>query len=136
MWIFIALVVIVILFNFNKALNKDFKEVRNEGGMENKYFILVKNLTQDGLSITNRTNNSITISGKDRVLYLEFHIIKSFNDLHITWTMKNITIGTHTLNWKFNANDDQQYMIDIIDKGLKNFGDKMENSLGDKMHLL
>ncbi len=124
MWIFLALVVILFLFNFNKAFNKDITQIKNDGGLENRYCYLINSLKKDyEMSVTNRTNNSVTLSARGKGVYVEFHIVKAFNDLNIIWTMKNL-VDSHNIKWKFNSNDDQQYILNSIDLSIDNFNEK------------
>lgn len=131
-FIFIGLVIILLLFNFNKAVNQDVIQIKNEGGLESKYYHLINTLkTEYGVEVVNRTNTSVTLSIRDRGVYLEFHIMKNFNDLDIIWTMKHLTLGTNKLKWEFNNNDNQQYMLNAIALSLDNFDEKLYNALKD-----
>lgn len=127
--IFIGLIIILLLYNFNKAVNKDIIEIKNDGGLENKYFHLITTLKNEyGMNVTNRTNTSVTLSIRDRGVYVEFYILKSISELNIFWTMKNI-VSSHNLKWNFKADANQQFMIDSIELSIDNFNEKFINDL-------
>lgn len=128
-FIFIGLVIVVLLFNFNKAVAQDVVLIKSEGGLEKKYYHLISTFkTEYGMKITHRTNTSITVSVRDKGIYFQFHILKAFNDLNITWTMNHLTLGTYNLKWRFSINDNQEFMLKSIKVSLDNFDEKIYNA--------
>ncbi|WP_291125530.1 hypothetical protein [Flavobacterium sp. UBA6031] len=128
-FLFIGLVSVLLLFKFSKAFNKDVRQIKREGGLENMYSHLINTLkTEYGMSVVNRTNTSVTLSINGKGVYVKFHILKAFNDLNIIWTMRNL-VGSHSLKWKFNIDESQQYMLNSIALSIDNFNEKYYNDL-------
>lgn len=128
-FIFIGLVIILLLYNFNKAVKEDVVQIKQDGGLENKYFYLINTLkTEWDMQVINRTNTSVTICIKEKGVYVEFHILKAFNDLNVIWTMKNL-VQSNSLKWKFNANESQEHMINTITIDIEDFNEKLYNDL-------
>ncbi|AWG20442.1 hypothetical protein FFWV33_02305 [Flavobacterium faecale] len=128
MWIFIIIIAIVVLvFSFNSAQNKNITDIYNEGGIGQKYSYLIKKISHGQMQVLAKTNTSITIGATEQKQSFEFHIIKTFNTVNILYTYKcKFPVpATHNLSWEFPQNGDQEDMVNQIFFDIKNLVHKL-----------
>jgi len=129
------LCVIYYFYSFNKANDTQKSEIKNEGGMLVKYSILINHLVDldNKMMILNSTDTSITIGHNNPLTSMNFHLQEVFGKLHLKWTIQDINIGRHTLNWEFNNNSNQHLIIEEIELRFKRWDIEMSETLTNRI---
>ena len=110
MWIIIILVVAIILGKFfydkNQLTNKTIKE----GGMKNKYHVLIDCLMEGEPrgKILNETKDSITFGISNIGGATLFKLTQGFGKVIVQWEVNTPVYGKHNMKWEFLEYDDQE----------------------------
>ena len=115
--IFIILVVVVAIIKFAKSSIVETDKIVKEGGMRIKYKTLIDNFIDpsSGMKIIEETNKYVCVGMKNSSGSIVFHFQHTFNQIDVTFEMKNIFIGNHKLDWSFPETMDQDEMIEQIE---------------------
>lgn len=126
-WVVIIIIICFILFKFFTAREKMMKGVDQQGGMEEKYSILLSHLIADQESkLSKLTRDNIQLVVKTKYFTNNFSIIQSFTDIIIIWHA-NSPLGEFKEKWQFPQHFDQHQMAKKIGQDMEfkinNFGD-------------
>lgn len=130
-WIMIIVVLIVFFFySFFSEKEKLMQKVDKEGGMQEKYAILLSYfMSVPGAKITSLSRDNIQFIAKSEYLVNHFSILQTFTDIIITW-QANSVIGEFKDEWKFppylDQNEMANKMIQDMEFKIKNFADPDE----------
>lgn len=127
--ILILVAVIIYLVAFNKSKHELSHSIQVQGGMEFKYQKLLKNLrSQDpAYRILARTENTITIGNSFTSGYINFHLVETFDKLHVRFNLQNNILGHNKFDWDFSPNLDQDRMFEEILQGLALLDTRLHN---------
>lgn len=120
----IVIAAIIYVANLSAKGNADIKNVEKYGGLKIKYSTLINLIMSRNplyqISELNINNVAITNTG------IVFKLIELDKKLQITWQWNSFITGrTYKLQWKFDENEDQDKMYQIINKdiSIQNFID-------------
>ena len=115
--IFIIIVVVVIITKFAKNSIEETDKMVKEGGMRIKYKTLIDNFIDpsSGMKVIEETNKYVCVGMTNSCGSVVFHFQHTFNQIDVTFEMKNIFIGNHKLDWSFPETMDQDEMIEQIE---------------------
>ena len=115
--IFIILVIVIVIIKFAKSSIVETDKIVKEGGMRIKYKTLIDNFIDpySGMKIIEETNKYVCVGMKNSSGSIAFHFQHTFNQIDVTFEMKNIFIGNHKLDWSFPETMDQDEMIEQIE---------------------
>ena len=127
--IFVAIIVVIMIFSFAKDSYKENDKLVKQGGMRVKYRTLIDNFIDDdsGLRVVKETNNYVCVGMKNTSGSIVFHFQHTFDKINVTFEMKNIFIGDHKLEWSFPEYMDQQQMIDRIETSTRKYMDNVSS---------
>lgn len=127
--IFVAIIVVIIIFNFAKDSYNENDKLVKQGGMRVKYRTLIDNFIDpdSGLKVVKETNNYVCVGMKNASGSIAFHFQHTFDKINVTFEMKNIFIGNHKLDWTFPEFMDQQQMIDRIESSTRQYMDNVSS---------
>lgn len=116
MWWIIGGIVLFIVIKFIHANNKQANAVAKQGGMRNKYRILVDYFvaSHERSHIIREGGTSITVGCSSAGGSTCFDIVQTFGTVTITWRSTSIVMGNHKLEWQFDEFLDQEKMIEKI----------------------
>lgn len=120
--IIIAVIAFIIYLSIKGTA--DLKNVNKFGGLKNKYKILIDQIMSRNsfyqLNEINANNVELTNTG------MKFKLIEMDKKIQITWFWNSFSSGqTHKLIWKFDENENQNKMYEILDReiAIQNFID-------------
>lgn len=110
----------VILYTFYSDTKKVHQKVRLQGGMQQKYSILVNGLLSEPNSrLLKLTNDTIVIQVNNKYAIVSFTIFQSFEKVVITWQQKSNLISDMTQKWEFADSINQLAIIEKIAADIK-----------------
>ena len=129
-WIILIIIVVIILIKFFSDREKLMQTVAKEGGMDEKYSILIGYLMNaPEAKITKLTRENIQILVSSGYIMSFFSLLHTFNTLIVTWKARS-PMGEFTEKWEFPQYLDQNQMAEKIFRDIefkvKNFGDNDE----------
>ena len=121
MWIVIVIIVVVIIGKFLLDSSKQAEHVRQEGGMMNKYSILVEQLlNHPNARIYQQTNTFISIGISSPAGSTVYYLQQTFGNITIQMKIKNNPIvGNINMEWTFPEHMDQERMIAKIEEDIQ-----------------
>lgn len=127
MWVIIIVIafVIYILFKFNTDRNDQSSQILEQGGMRNKYSILVQCLCADRGQVVSERASSLTLGASSYGGSVYFVLTQTFGNLTIVWKTQSPLAGFHTLEWEFSESMDQMKMYERINTDIKDYTLKM-----------
>jgi hypothetical protein len=113
-WIILIAIIGYLLYSFISSKEKIKQQVDAQGGMKEKYFVLINYLLGDvGARIIHLTRDNVQIQAKTRGFVSHFSILQSFDKVLITW--QAITpFGEFKDRWQFPQTLDQHQMVKKI----------------------
>lgn len=126
MWMIIGLIIVAIVIKFAADMSKQNNKVAKQGGMENKYRILISHLINgnDRSEIVERRANSLTLKFISDGAVNAFFLSQTFEKITVQWKMRSHLFGEHKLEWKFPEYGDQENMAKRI---INDSGKYLEN---------
>ena len=126
-WIILIVIIGYLIYSLFSSKEKIKQQVDAQGGMEEKYSILISYLLGDiGARITHLTRDNIQIEARTQGSISHFSILQSFDKILITWQAKT-PLGEFKENWQFPDNFNQHQMILKISSDIEfkfnNYGD-------------
>jgi len=130
MWLLIILIAFALVVPFFFDLRKQKKQIKREGGMTNKYRVLVHGLLNGDpdTKIHEVKDDHITLGLITQSGSTTFFILQSFGKVTIQWRLKNLIYGNHELQWIFHEFDDQNRMLARIENDLVIYQDNVLSS--------
>lgn len=124
--IFILVIVGFTIFSFIKDSIAETDKIVKEGGIYNKYKILIDNFIdpESGMKVIQKNNKYMCVGMNNNAGSVVFHFQHTFNKINITFGMKNVFIGDHKLEWDFPETMPQIDMIRHIENRTRQY---MEN---------
>lgn len=121
--IFILIIVGFVIFSFAKDSMSETDKIVKEGGIYNKYKILIDNFIdpESGMEVVEKTNKYMCVGMKNTSGSIAFHFQHTFNSINVTFEMKNIFIGDHKLDWDFPETMPQTEMIKHIENRTRQY---------------
>ena len=127
MWFAIIsfIVVIIGLFFFSKFRME--RKIRTGGGMAVKYEKLLNLIKEDEprCKIYKETPSYINIGYSNYSGSTLIEILATFSTVTITYRTRGKFFGDHKLQWDFQADGDQEYMIHKMNKDISAYFDKI-----------
>jgi hypothetical protein len=123
MWTFIIIVVAIIIIKFLYDSQKQNVQVAKEGGMRNKYSLVVHHIL-DGDSrarIIKETASSIDIGMVSAGGATSFFLTQTYGKLTVQWKMRSPVFGNHSLEWDFPEFLDQEKMLERMNNDLEKY---------------
>lgn len=116
MLIFIGVLGILFVLKFFFEKNEQSTKVAKEGGMMNKYNILIANLLsgRKDTKIYKITSDSVQLGVISMGSATMYFITQTFGNVTVEWKIDNIIFGQHKLEWTFPEYLDQGKMISRI----------------------
>lgn len=116
MWTLIIIVIVLIVIKFIYDKNKQSVQIGRQGGMANKYKILVGHLMggHSNTKIFQETSDSLSLGVSSAGGTTIFRLLQTFGKVTITWEMNSPLFGKHKLEWNFPEFMDQDEMFDRI----------------------
>jgi len=128
------IIIIIILIAFKFLMDRDSQKdyIIKQGGMKNKYQLLIDKIIQSApdLGIIEETNHDITLaSEKNYAGQTTFTLTQAFRKLIVEWRVStnSETIGNHKLKWEFDEFKDQD---EIFKKINDDIGKYSKNIIG------
>lgn len=133
MWI--ALIIIALVFIIGKFLidkNNQASKVTMEGGMRNKYRVLIEYLMSGDsrTRILNERYDSITVGLANMGGTTLFILTQTFGNVTVQWKIDSPVFGKHKMEWDFPEYGDQEKMMEIIANDLEKFQQNLMSSHG------
>ena len=127
--IFVIILVIVMIIKFSKSSVEETNKVVKDGGMRNKYKILIDNFIdpESGMEIIDETSKYVCVGMVNTSGSIVFHFQHTFDQINVTFEMKNIIIGNHKLEWSFPETMNQHEMIDRIETRTRQYMDNINS---------
>lgn len=127
--ILILIGIIIYIVSFNKSKNELDHSIRSYGGMDLKYKRLLDNLRilNPEFKILAQTQNSITIGSLLPNGYMNFHLVHTFDKLHIRFNIKESVIGYHKFESVFHPELSQDRMFEELKQQLALLDTKLYN---------
>jgi hypothetical protein len=114
MWTFIIIIIVLIIVKFLYDKNQQSVQVGRQGGMANKYRILIAHLMvgHSNTSIFQETSDSISLGVSNAGGSTIFRLLQTFGKVTIRWEMNSPLFGKHNLEWDFSEYMDQEQMFE------------------------
>lgn len=132
MTVVVILVIIgLILYYFFRDRDKMLEtQVDSEGGMQNKYSLLIDWLTNHpDARITKVRRDYVQISMIGQTTATYFSITENFEKVEVEWDARLDIMGNHRLYWSFASRAPQQIMIEKISKDLERYENEVFNDM-------
>ena len=121
-------------YRFFSDNNKMLNIIQDEGGLQQKYKVLLTYLLSDpNANIDKITRSFIIISWRGESTYAKFHIMQNFKTVNIDWTFNQGYLGILKEKWEFPEHLDQNAMATKMFQDIEfklNYGSK---GLGEVM---
>ncbi len=123
----ILVIVGFLIFSFAKDYVSESDKIAKEGGIYNKYKTLIDYFLDPefGMKVIKKTNKYICVGMNNNAGRIVFHFQHTFNQINVTFEMKNIFLGDHKLNWDFPETMPQTDMIWHIENRTRQYMDNL-----------
>lgn len=128
MWIiFIITVILFIIIAFLRDKNKQAMKIKNEGGMKNKYDVLINVLLGANplAKISHESSDSINILIQNKNYTLIYIVVQTFGTLTIQWKYDGNLFGKHQDKIIFKEYEDQVEIAEQIMSSFFDYHDKL-----------
>ncbi len=117
------IILVIIIIGFVFYLIYKTNQTPQEVPFEMQYMHLIRTLMNmyNGMLVLHKTDDSIILVKNIDVNVYTINIGRVSNDLIITWTVENSSIGKDTVKWVFNKDGNQSYMVQKINEGIGNW---------------
>jgi hypothetical protein len=121
MWFLIIIftIILIVIVKFTNDVKKQNAQVLSEGGMKNKYSLLIEYLKADKGQIMSERASSITVGMDNMDGGTRFILIQTFRRLTVQWKCTSIVWGNHQLEWEFDENLSQKIIYNKINDDLR-----------------
>lgn len=125
--IFILIIGGFMIFSFAKDSMSETDKIVKEGGIYNKYKVLIDNFIdpESGMQVIKKTNKYMCVGMSNSSGSLVFHFQHTFGQITVTFEMKNIFLGNHKLDWDFPETMPQTDMIKHIETRTRQYMDNV-----------
>lgn len=125
--IFILIIIGFVIFSFAKDSIAETDKIVKEGGIYNKYKVLIDNFIgpNSGMKVIQKTNKYMCVGMKNNSGSIVFHFQHTFNKINVIFEMKNVFIGDHKLDWDFPETMPQTDMIKHIENRIRQYMDNV-----------
>lgn len=133
MWIIIILIVLAfIIGKFLYDKNQQAVKITKEGGMRNKYRVLIEFLmSADPRSkIFEEKSDSLTLGLSNIGGTSLFILMQTFGYVTVKWKSDSPIFGKHKMEWDFPENGDQEKMAERIANDIEKYNQKFMNTMG------
>lgn len=131
MWFIVVLLVLVfIIGKFIYDKNQQASKIAREGGMRNKYQVLIKHLISgDSRSkVYQETSESITVGLSNVGGATLFILTQTFSKLTVQWKVNSPVFGKHKMEWDFPEYADQDQIFNKILNDIEKYQQNMMSS--------
>jgi hypothetical protein len=130
MWIFIGIIIAFVLIKFLFDSSKQASHVKKQGGMRNKYKVLVdKILAADPqVRIFEERSSFLSLGISNMAGSTVYELYQTYGNLSVKWKVKNSMVGNHSYEWDFNEFTDQKKIYEKIESDLYKY---QNNALGN-----
>ena len=119
MWISILIIVGIIVFKFLYDTNSSKKKISSEGGMINKFSVLINLLNDHPRSnIIQDSGNFLTIGVVGKGVTQKFILIYYADFLEVKYETRSKLLGSQNLKWRFSDGFDQEKAYERICKDI------------------
>ncbi|MDD5998015.1 MAG: hypothetical protein PUC42_14045 [Bacteroidales bacterium] len=127
MVVFVLIIVGLLIYSFAKDTYSETNKIVKEGGIYKKYKILIDNFIEEesGMRIIKESNTYMCVGMKNHTGSVTFHFQHTYNQINVTFEMKNIFIGDHKLEWDFPETMPQTDMIKHIETRTRQYMDNV-----------
>lgn len=138
MWFAIITFIIVIIIWFLHDRQKMIRKLKEEGGVRNKYEILIKSMLAEHpySKIFNQNTSFLDLGVSSFGITKLYRLLMTFSTITITYNIKSEIVGNHSLSWEFRKDDDQEFMYHVIAQDIvkyyENNADKIEKNIIEK----
>jgi len=133
---FLIIIIAITILRFAKDSYKDYKKVAKEGGIRNKYNVLINHFINSDpqMKIIKETNMYCYLSAQHYYACLSFRFQHTFDKINISVYINHRDLGNHKLNWVFRENMPQDDMIYHIEKRINEYMNDVTNNNQKKYH--
>lgn len=133
---FLIIIIAITILRFTKDSYKDYKKVAKEGGIRNKYNVLINHFIDldPQMKIIKETNMYCYLSAQHHYACLSFRFQHTFDKINISVYINHRDLGNHKLNWVFRENMPQDDMIYHIEKRINEYMNDVTNNNQKKYH--
>ena len=123
MWTFIIVIGVLIIGKFLFDTAKQSSEIKGQGGIRQKYSILINNFLQghERCRILQSSNTFVAVGVHGPAGSQVYYIYPTYGNVTIRMEMKNNPLwGNVKMEWTFPENMDQNLMIEKINNDIEN----------------
>lgn len=123
MGIIVVGIIVYILFLFFRDREKQKRKIALEGGMRNKYNVLVDYMLSghQNCKIHQETADSILVGAVSYGGQTSFELVQTFGSVTIAWKAESPLFGKHKLEWQFPEYTNQEKIIRQINEELGDY---------------
>jgi hypothetical protein len=120
---FIGAVIVFIIIKFLYDKSQQSIEVGKQGGMTNKYKVLINHLLggHQNARIIKQTSDSVIVGSVSAGGQTTFDLVQTFGNLTVEWRMESPLFGKHRLEWTFPEFADQEKMMERLANDLEKY---------------
>lgn len=113
---FVIIIVVFVIFKFLYDKSQINVKVGREGGMRQKYKVLIAHIlkSDEKAKIIKDSNDSIIIGVSSAGGVTNFSLIQTFSELTVQWRLESPIYGKHNLEWNFPEYSNQNNMMERI----------------------
>jgi hypothetical protein len=132
MVIFILIIIIIALLLFIYNSQKQSIQVSKEGGMRNKYSLLINFILEGDprVRVIRETATSIDLGMVSAGGATSFFLTQTFGNITVQWKMRSPIFGEHEMEWEFHEYLNQEKMIEKINIDLEKYQKNVMKSNG------
>lgn len=115
-----VLIIALVIGKFLHDRNEQNISIAKEGGMLNKYKILIDHFMRGDsrTKIYKITSDYVSLGSSSIGGSTMFFLLQSFGKISIEWKSESEIFGKHNLEWNFNEYEEQEEMIERIENDL------------------
>ncbi|EKF56865.1 hypothetical protein I215_01585 [Galbibacter marinus] len=125
--IWVITVLAIIAFLFFKDKGEENKRIAKQGGVKQKYGILINYIlsSHPQMEVQKLNTDSITMAVIEPGVRTEFSIRHGFESVSVFWRHYSAGFGNHRLNWTFPEFQSQEEMINEIEGDIAAYEHKL-----------
>lgn len=123
MWTIIGIIVLIVIVKFIYDSNQQNVVVQKQGGMLNKYSILVQIIKSGDprIQIQNIRGDSVDLVLSSAGGITAFYLTQTYGNLTVQWKVQSPLFGMHKMEWTFPEFLDQEKMYNRISNDLEKY---------------